>query len=201
MSGGWPSSVVTSAPIARSGFATRSMGLAAGWRSPRSTDSNGDDEARPATAASSSLCSRSRARGRLDERSPPFTLKVEGVEVEGRNTCGSTWNRVAHRLPKGSRPKVRVQVEPRARASRGKWRSRECRGTGANLRVDSDPFAVAAIRSHRCEIDLSPGTRTSPPPGARRHASPHRCLTPAGWDRGRRRRGPRRHDPLRPRPR
>ena len=198
-SGGWPSVVLTVAPIRRSGAATRSIGRAVRLRSPVSSVVNG-------------AAARIPARRRIEVPELPQSRPARGWMSPSRPSPSTS------SVPFGTPRGVSFHVEPppstpdeafrahRSRAGRAfSVSSARHEAVDRTSRAPGRPVkrlrleAVHARISQRWAMDLSPGTRTVPwsrPPGITRirMAQPR----PTGSDHTRRRRARRRPPPPRP---
>ena len=134
--GGVPPFVDTSAPMARSGFATRSIGRFMREASPMRCESN--------ACAASSPVNRRIAVPALPMSSGPFAA------------------------PRPRRPQPRISTVSGLRCSTATPSARIARmlarqsSLGRNPLISLAPSAMPASITERCEIDLSPGTVSSP---------------------------------------
>ena len=163
--GAWPSVVRTSAPIALSGSATRSIGLSDRLSSPSSTVSNGADASSPASSRIV-VPEFEQSSARLGGSRParPFPSSTRS-RPRGRGSF------VVERSPSAWGRGSEAQPSSAPRACPGTIRARQVavaltsRASG-RPRSSLTPSPVAARINHRWAIDLSPGTRTGTTTGA-----------------------------------
>ena len=184
VTGARPPVVRTSAPIARSGSATRSIGRADRLSSPVRVASNAHGARTPASRRIVvPEFPHSTGPSGCPKRHSTLSLEHDRCSVEVQ-PC-STWNR---RPSRAGAAGCEAQASSAARSTRrrdrgqGPRRSTGRRGRRGRPRSSLRPSAVAARISQRCAIDLSPGTRASPVHGAARrdHDAHAGLLRPAG---------------------